>query len=61
MIFACGGLGYVFKRKQWTAALQEYLGVRQVGDAALTRAGGERLALQFMPEEVIRLLERSGK
>ena len=46
---------------QWTAAQQEYLAVRQLGDAALTRAARERLALQFMPEEVIRLLERSGK
>ncbi|KTT20945.1 cobalt transporter, partial [Pseudomonas oryzihabitans] len=46
---------------QWTTAQQEYLAVRQLGDAALTRAARERLALQFMPEEVIRLLERSGK
>ncbi|WP_221925145.1 efflux RND transporter periplasmic adaptor subunit [Enterobacter hormaechei] len=46
---------------QWTAAQQEYLAVRQLGDAALTRAARDRLALQFMPEEVIRLLERSGK
>ncbi|MGS6280124.1 efflux RND transporter periplasmic adaptor subunit, partial [Enterobacter intestinihominis] len=46
---------------QWTAAQQEYLAVRQLGDAALTRAAPERLALQFIPVEVIRLLERSGK
>ncbi|KNC93065.1 efflux RND transporter periplasmic adaptor subunit [Trabulsiella odontotermitis] len=45
----------------WTAAQQEYLAVRQLGDAALTRAARERLALQFMPEPVIRLLERTGK
>ncbi|EMV7410624.1 TPA: efflux RND transporter periplasmic adaptor subunit [Enterobacter soli] len=46
---------------QWTTAQQEYLAVRQLGDAGLTRAARERLALQFMPEEVIRALERSGK
>ncbi|WP_370973396.1 efflux RND transporter periplasmic adaptor subunit [Enterobacter wuhouensis] len=46
---------------QWTTAQQEYLAVRQLGDAGLTQAARERLALQFMPEEVIRMLERSGK
>ncbi|HKS34272.1 MAG TPA: efflux RND transporter periplasmic adaptor subunit [Enterobacteriaceae bacterium] len=46
---------------QWTTAQQEYLAVRQLGDAALSRAARERLALQFMPEPVIRTLERSGK
>ena len=46
---------------QWTTAQQEYLAVRQLGDAALSRAARERLALQFMPESVIRTLERSGK
>lgn len=46
---------------QWTAAQQEYLAVRQLGDAALNRAARERLALQFMPETVIRTLERSGQ
>ncbi|MGY5957901.1 efflux RND transporter periplasmic adaptor subunit [Kosakonia sp. BK9b] len=46
---------------QWTAAQQEYLAVRQLGDAALTRAARERLALQFMPEAIIRAVERSGK
>lgn len=46
---------------QWTTAQQEYLAVRQLGDAGLTRAARERLALQFMPEEAIRALERSGK
>lgn len=45
----------------WTAAQQEYLAVRQLGDAALTRAARERLTLQFMPESIIRQLERSGK
>jgi len=46
---------------QWTQAQQEYLAVRALGDTALTVAARERLKLQFMPEEVIRALERSGK
>lgn len=46
---------------QWTQAQQEYLAVRALGDAALSAAARERLKLQFMPEEVIRALERSGK
>jgi len=46
---------------QWTQAQQEYLAVRALGDAALTAAARERLKLQFMPEEVIRALERSGR
>ncbi|WP_194205435.1 efflux RND transporter periplasmic adaptor subunit [Superficieibacter sp. 1612_C1] len=45
----------------WTVAQQEYLAVRQLGDAALTRAARERLGLQFMPAATIRELERSGK
>ncbi|QCT20162.1 efflux RND transporter periplasmic adaptor subunit [Jejubacter calystegiae] len=45
---------------QWTAAQQEYLAVRQMGDSALTRAARARLRLQFMPESVIRAVERSG-
>lgn len=46
---------------QWTAAQQEYLAVRQLGDSELTHAARERLALQFMPESTIRAVERSGK
>ncbi|WLI79011.1 efflux RND transporter periplasmic adaptor subunit [Kosakonia sp. H02] len=46
---------------QWTTAQQEYLAVRQLGDGELTRAARERLALQFMPEAIIRAVERSGK
>ncbi|ABP59837.1 efflux RND transporter periplasmic adaptor subunit [Enterobacter sp. 638] len=46
---------------QWTTAQQEYLAVRQLGDAMLTRAARDRLALQFMSEETIRALDRSGK
>ncbi|MBW7982548.1 efflux RND transporter periplasmic adaptor subunit [Enterobacillus tribolii] len=45
----------------WSGAQQEYLGVRQTGDAALTRAARQRLALLFMPEDVIRRVERSGQ
>ncbi|WP_312985685.1 efflux RND transporter periplasmic adaptor subunit [Atlantibacter sp.] len=45
----------------WTAAQQEYLAVRLLEDSALTAAARERLALQFMPEEIIRRVERSGK
>ena len=32
-----------------------------IGDSELTRAARERLALQFMPQEVIRAVERSAK
>lgn len=46
---------------EWTAAQQEYLAVRSLGDRALTTAARERLALQFMPEEIVRRVERSGK
>ncbi|MEJ5068444.1 efflux RND transporter periplasmic adaptor subunit [Enterobacter sp. MYb186] len=46
---------------QWTQAQQEYLAARALGDAALSAAARERLKLQFMPEEAIRALERSGK
>jgi len=46
---------------EWTAAQQEYLAVRQLGDAALTQAARARLALQFMPDAIVRELERSGK
>lgn len=46
---------------QWTAAQQEYLAVRQLGDATLTRAARDRLALQFMPASIVQAVERSGK
>lgn len=46
---------------QWAAAQQEYLAVRALGDAALNHAARERLALLFMPEEIIRQVERTGK
>lgn len=46
---------------EWTAAQQEYLAVRQLGDSALTSAARERLQLQFMPAEIIRLVEKTGR
>lgn len=46
---------------QWAAAQQEYLAVRALGDAALNHAARERLALLFMPEEIIRQVERTHK
>ncbi|WP_435947559.1 efflux RND transporter periplasmic adaptor subunit [Dryocola sp. BD586] len=46
---------------EWTAAQQEYLAVRKLGDGALNDAARERLQLQFMPAEVIHQVERSGK
>ncbi|WP_192457194.1 efflux RND transporter periplasmic adaptor subunit [Musicola keenii] len=45
----------------WAAAQQEYLAVRQLGDAELTQAARQKLSLQFMPDSVIRQVERSGK
>ncbi|QTF09309.1 efflux RND transporter periplasmic adaptor subunit [Brenneria izadpanahii] len=45
----------------WTAAQQEYLAVRQLGDSSLTQAARQKLSLLFMPETVIRQVERSGK
>lgn len=45
----------------WAAAQREYLAVRQLGDDMLTQAARQRLALIFMPEAIIRQVERSGK
>ncbi|WP_122289602.1 efflux RND transporter periplasmic adaptor subunit [Serratia plymuthica] len=45
----------------WSAAQQEYLAVRQLGDTALSAAARQRLQLLFMPEGVIRQVERTGK
>lgn len=45
----------------WSAAQQEYLAVRQLGDGNLTRAARQRLALQFMPEDVLKRVERTGQ
>jgi len=46
---------------EWTAAQQEYLAVRGLGDSALSSAARERLQLQFMPAEIINQVERTGK
>lgn len=46
---------------QWSAAQQEYLAIRQWGDASLVAAARERLQLQFMPEEIVKAVESSGK
>lgn len=46
---------------EWTAAQQEYLAVRQLEDSALSHAARARLALTFMPDAIIRQVERSGK
>ncbi len=45
----------------WSAAQQEYLAIRKLGDSALTSAARQRLGLQFMPEAIIRQVERSGQ
>lgn len=45
----------------WSAAQQEYLAIRTLGDSQLTAAARQRLQLQFMSEEVIRSVERSGQ
>ncbi|WP_212768581.1 efflux RND transporter periplasmic adaptor subunit [Pectobacterium versatile] len=45
----------------WAAAQREYLVVRQLGDDTLTQSARQRLALLFMPEAIIRQVERSGK
>lgn len=45
----------------WSAAQQEYLAIRQLGDNQLTAAARQRLQLQFMPEAVIRSVEKRGQ
>ncbi|MDE8754983.1 efflux RND transporter periplasmic adaptor subunit [Pectobacterium polaris] len=45
----------------WAAAQREYLAVRQLDDDMLTQSARQRLALLFMPEVIIRQVERSGK
>lgn len=46
---------------QWASAQTEYLQVRALGDAALTRSARQRLELLFMPADVIGQVEKSGK
>lgn len=45
----------------WSAAQQEYLAIRKLGDTELTASARQRLQLLFMPEVVIRQVERTGK
>ncbi|WP_323635159.1 efflux RND transporter periplasmic adaptor subunit [Pectobacterium polaris] len=45
----------------WAAAQREYLAVRQLGDDMLTQSARQRLTLLFMPEAIVRQIERSGK
>ncbi|MFJ5348520.1 efflux RND transporter periplasmic adaptor subunit [Pectobacterium parvum] len=45
----------------WAAAQREYLAIQQLGDDILTQSARQRLALLFMPEAIIRQVERSGK
>jgi len=46
---------------EWAGAQAEYLAVRRTGDAALTRAARQRLALLGMPAGSIAAVERSGR
>ncbi len=46
---------------EWSAAQQEYLAVRHLGDPLLSAAARQRLQLLFMPEEIIRAIEKSGQ
>jgi Cu(I)/Ag(I) efflux system membrane fusion protein len=45
----------------WTAAQQEYLAVRQLGDRNLNAAARQRLALQFMPEDILQRVDKTGQ
>lgn len=46
---------------EWGGAQAEFLAVRRTGDAALTRAARQRLALLGMPDSLIAQVERSGR
>ncbi|HEY0210159.1 efflux RND transporter periplasmic adaptor subunit [Acerihabitans sp.] len=46
---------------EWSAAQQEYLAVRHLGDASLTAAARQRLQLLFIPEDIIRAIEKTGR
>ncbi len=46
---------------EWAGAQQEYLAVRATGDAALTAAARQRLALLGMDEALVAEIERSGR
>lgn len=46
---------------EWSGAQAEYLAVRKTGDAALTQAARQRLALLGMPPDLIRRIEASNQ
>ncbi|MGE4306502.1 MAG: efflux RND transporter periplasmic adaptor subunit, partial [Novosphingobium sp.] len=46
---------------EWAGAQAEYLAVRRTGDAALTRAARQRLALLGIPSGTIAAVERGGR
>ncbi len=46
---------------EWSAAQQEYLAVRRLGDPSLSAAARQRLQLLFMPEDIIRSIEKTGQ
>ncbi|MCQ4295332.1 efflux RND transporter periplasmic adaptor subunit [Pseudomonas stutzeri] len=46
---------------EWTAAQEEYLALRRIGEPALLAAARQRLRLVGMPAVTINQLERSGK
>lgn len=46
---------------EWAGAQAEYLAVRQTGDATLTHAARQRLALLGMPPELLRRIEANGQ
>lgn len=46
---------------EWAGAQAEYLAVRRTGDAALTRAARQRLALLGIPSSTIAAVERGGR
>ncbi|ARS26958.1 efflux RND transporter periplasmic adaptor subunit [Sphingomonas sp. KC8] len=46
---------------EWAGAQAEFLAVRRTGDAALTRAARQRLALLGMPPGTIAAVERGGR
>jgi len=46
---------------EWSAAQQEYLAVRHLGDPSLSAAARQRLQLLFMPEDIIRSIEKTGR
>lgn len=46
---------------EWGGAQAEFLAVRRTGDAALTAAARQRLALLGMPAELVSAVERNGR